>query len=374
MGSIQSEIQMAKKAIDKNDYDSARDICIAALNSSEPASTDRSAVKDRMDILLTLSDISIQQERMFDNINYLRELTKLARSINDVEMLAKGHIKIGFVFNRMGKRDRAMDKFNEAEELTKNFKNKIQYGYVLAGKANIYWRTGDNSKALELAKKVLEIGLENEEFKLTAGGANIMSAVLFELGDFEEALKVAVLSVETYRNFGNKSELARAYNNQGEVYKRMKDYDKAIESYNEGLTFLVEGTVKRFGYLYTNMAECQVRKGDLEAAKASLDKARENLVNSEDKYVVACMWYVTGLLEDAKGNTDNGLEWLQKAEKRMEDLSAQYDLGVIQYELVNHYVKSGDKDQASGMAKKATESLEKASAKNLADEVREIVS
>ena len=252
MGSIQSEIQMAKKAIDKNDYDSARDICIAALNSSEPASTDRSAVKDRMDILLTLSDISIQQERMFDNINYLRDLTKLARSSNDVEMLAKGHIKIGFVFNRMGKRDRAMDKFNEAEELTKNFKNKIQYGYVLAGKANIYWRTGDSSKALELAKKVLEIGLENEEFKLTAGGANIMSAVLFELGDFEEALKVAVLSVETYRNFGNKSELARALNNQGEIYKRMKEYDKAMSNYlnTEKLLLNQEQHRLSLAYLY----------------------------------------------------------------------------------------------------------------------------
>ena len=359
--------------MENNDFDSAREICIEALNSPEAKGTDRSVVKVRMDILLILSDICIQQERMFDNISYLRELTKLAKSINDVETMAKGHIKIGFVFNRMGKRDRAMDKFNEAEEITKNFKNKVQYGYVLAGKANIYWRTGDNPKALELAKKVLEIGLENEEMKLTAGGANLMSAVWFEMGDFEEALKVAMLSVETYRNSKNKSELARALNNQGEIYKRMKNYDKAIESYEEGLSVLSGGTVKRFGYLYTNMAECQARKGDIELAEESLSKAREYLKNSEDKYVVACMWYVSGLLEDAKGNSDKGLEWLQKAEKRMEDLSSQYDLGVIQQELVGHYVNSGDRDQASVMAEKAIQSLEKAGAKNLADEVREII-
>ena len=373
MGNIQSEIQKAKEAIDENDFNSAREICISALNSPEAAGTERSTVKDRMEILLTLSDICIQQERMFDNITYLRELTKLARSINDVEMMANGYIKIGFVFNRMGKRDRAMDKFNEAEKLTKDFKNKIQYGYVLAGKANIYWRTGENTKALELAKKVLEIGLENDEFKLTAGGANIMSAVWFEMGNFDEALKVAMLSVETYRNSKNKSELARALNNQGEIYKRMKDYDKAIESYEEGLSILSDGTVKRFGYLYTNMAECQVRKGDIEIAKVNLDKAKEYLKNSEDKYVVACMWYVCGLLEDANDNPEKALEWLQKAEKRMEDLSAKYDLGVIQRELVSHYVNVGDKDQASTMAKKAIESLEKAGAKDLVDEVRELI-
>ena len=360
--------------MDENDFDTARGICIAALKESDSGSTERSVVKERMEILLTLSDICKSQERMFDNINYLRELTKGARSINDIEMLAKGLVRIGFVFNRMGKRDRAMDKFNEAEELTKNFKNQIQYGYVLAGKANIYWRTGDNQKALELAKKVLEIGLENEEFILTAGGANIMSAVCFEMGDFEEALKVATLSVETYRNTENKAELARAYNNQGEIYKRMKDYDKAIESYEEGLSMLAGGTVKRFGYLYTNMAECQIRKGDIKSAKDSLDKAKEYLENSEDKYVVACMWYVSGLMDDANGNTEKGLEWLQKAEKRMEELAAPYDIGVVRRDITRLYMKSGDKEQASEMANKAIKALEKSDVKDLIEEIKEIIS
>ncbi len=359
--------------MENNDYARAREICIAALNESESSTMGDSVVRDRLEILVTLSDICKEQDRMFDNINYLRQLTKGARSINDKEMLAKGLIRIGFVFNKMGKRDRAMDKFNEAEELTKNFKNPIQYGYALAGKANIYWRTGENKKAMELATKVLEIGLENEENHLTAGGANIMSAVLFEMGDFEEALKVALLSVETYRNFGNKSELARAYNNQGEIYKRMKDYDKAIESYEEGLSMLDDGTVKRFGYLYTNMAECQTRKGEIESAEASLAKAKEHLVNSEDKYVIACMWYVTGLLEYASGNKDKGLEWLHKAEKRMEELEVPYDLGVVRGELAQLYLESGDKEHASEMANKAINALKKTGAKDLVDEVRKIL-
>jgi len=374
MGNTKSEIEKAKQAMDNNDYAGAREICITALKNTESGTKDRSAVKERLEILVTLSDICKEQDRLFDNINYLRQLTKEARAINDREMVAKSLIRIGFVFNKMGKRDRAMDKFREAEELTKDFKNNIQYGYVLAGKANIYWRTGENQKALELAKKVLEIGLKSEENPLIAGGANLMSAVWFELGDFEEALKVAVLSVETYRNFGNNSELARAYNNQGEVYKRMKNYDKAIESYKEGLTFLADGTVKRFGYLYTNMAECQARQGDIKIAETTLNKAKEYLVNSEDKYVIACMWYVTGLLEHANGNNEKGLEWLHKAEKRMEELEVPYDLGVVRGELARLYLESGDKEQASEMANKAIRDLEKAGAKDLVEEIRELVS
>ena len=357
-----------------NDYDRAREICIVALKESNAVTMERSVVKDRLDLLVTLSDICKNQERLFDNINYLRELTKGARSINDTEMLAKGLIRIGFVFNRMGKRDRAMDKFNEAEELTKNFKNQIQYGYVLAGKANIYWRSGENEKALELAKRVLEIGLENDEFILTAGGANVMSSVCFEMGDYEEALKVAMLSVETYRNSGNKSELARALNNQGEIYKRMQEYDKAIESYQEGLSVFDDGTAKRLGYLYTNMAECQARQGVMKDAKISLDKAIKFLEGSEDKYAVGCMWYVRGLLEDANDNTKKGEEWLLKAEGRMVELEVTYDLGIIRKELASLYTKSGQDEPAADMANKAIQALEKAGAKNLADEVRKMVS
>ena len=374
MGNIQLEIQKAREAMDKNDFDTARKICIAALKETEGGTLDRSIVKNRLDILLTLSDISGSQERHFDNINYLRQLISDARSINDTKMLANGLVKTGFVFNKMGKRDRAMEKFNEAEELTKNFKNQVQYGYAQAGKANIYWRTGENQKAIKLSQKVLEIGLKNDEFILTATGANIMSAAWFEIGNFEEALKVAMLSVEIYRNTENNIDLARAFNNQGEVYKRMKDYDKAIESYNEGLSLLDNGTVKRFGYLYTNMAECQARKGDLEDAEISLEKAQDFLQNSEDKYVIACMWYVKGLLEDAHGNNKKGQEWLRKAEKRMEELAAPYDLGVIRQELARLYMKSGDKEQAAEMANKAIGALEKAGAKDLVDEVRELVS
>ena len=359
--------------MDENDYDKAREICIIALKDSDETTLEREAIKDRLVLLVTLSDICKHQDRMFDNINYLRQLTRDARSIKDTEMVVNGLIRIGFVFNKMGKRDRAMDKFNEAEEIAKDFENKVQYGYVLAGKSNIYWRSGENKKAIELAKKALEIGLENDEFTLTAGAANVMSAGWFEMGDFEEALKVTMLSVETYRNSQNKSDLARALNNQGEVYKRMKNYDKAIESYQEGISVIDNRIVKRFGYLYTNMAECQTRKGDLEDAEASLEKAQDFLQNSEDKYAIACMWYVKGMLDNAQDKTPGGQEWLLKAEKRMEDLGVPYDLGVIRLELVRHYMNLEDASLASEMASKAIEALEKAGANDLVDEVREII-
>lgn len=372
MGNIQLDLEKAKEAVHKKEFEAARLICIEALKENEARLSDRSAMKERLEILLMLTDICKNQDRLFDNINYLGQLVKGARAIGDHEMLAKGLIRTGFVFNKMGKRDRAMDKFNEAEEITWNLENKVQYGYVLAGKANIYWRTGENERAIKLAKDVLEIGLENNEYILTAGAANILSSAFFELADFDEALKAAKMSVATYRNQGNKSDLARALNNQGEIYKRMREYDRAIESYEMGMAVLESGTVKRFGYLYTNMSECQTRKGDLVGAEASLEKARQFLDGSEDRYAVACMWFATGLLAGAKGDVGKGVEWLEKAEKRMDELGVPYDLGNIRLELARLLMRSGREEAAAEMVVKATAALQKAGAKDLIKEASEL--
>jgi tetratricopeptide (TPR) repeat protein len=251
--------------------------------------------------------------------------------------------------------------------------NRVQYGYALAGKANIHWRTGDNRKAIELAKKVLEIGLANKEFTLTAGAANVLSSAFFELAQFKEALRAAAMSVETYRHAGNVSDLARALNNQGEIFKRMRVYNMAIESYEEGISVLDSRTVKRFGYLYTNMAECYTRRGDLEKARRALDKAQEVLRGSEDAYAVACMWYVTGLLEGACDRPEEARGWLEKAESKMDELGVAYDLGVIRQELVRLHVKAGREAEAREMASKAIQVLNKAGAVDLVEEVRELV-
>ena len=167
--------------------------------------------------------------------------------------------------------------------------------------------------------------------------------------------------------------LPRALNNQGEIFKRMRVFNMAIESYEEGISVLDIRTVKRFGYLYTNMAECHTRKGDVEEGRINLEKAQEILKDSEDKYAIACMWFVTGLLEGACGQTEEAREWLEKAEKRMDELGVPYDLGVIRHELARLHLKTGNEKEARDMADKAIEVLKKAGAVDLVEEVKELV-
>jgi tetratricopeptide (TPR) repeat protein len=370
MEDVDSDIQRAREAIEQKDFEAARSLCLSAL---ERTGASPEGVRERIDILLTLSDVCKHTDRMQDNIECLGWLVEIARSAGDTATVAKALIRMGFVYNRQGRRDLAMERFDEAEAMAKDLEDRIQYGYALAGKANIFWRRGENRKAIELAKQVLEIGLANKEYTLTAGAANVLSSAFFELAQFKEALRAASLSVGTYRNLDNVSDLARALNNQGEIFKRMGSYNMAIESYEEGISVLDSHTVKRFGYLYTNLAECRTRMGALEDARTALERAGEVLRGSEDNYALACMWYVTGLLKGAMDLPDESREWLERAEAKMEDLGVAYDLGVVRHELVRHHLKAGSEAKAKEMAEKAIYILQKAGAVDLVEETRRLL-
>jgi len=70
MGNIQLDLEKAKEAVHKKEFEAARLICIEALKENEARLSDRSAMKERLEILLMLTDICKNQDRLFDNINY----------------------------------------------------------------------------------------------------------------------------------------------------------------------------------------------------------------------------------------------------------------------------------------------------------------
>ncbi|MCK4266000.1 MAG: tetratricopeptide repeat protein [Thermoplasmata archaeon] len=373
MDRIQKEIGKAKKAIDDRDYNRAKDICKAALKEIELKTMDSQDRKRRMTLLELLADISKHQGRLVDTLMYLDHLIEDACSMHDHKIQAKALNQAGFTFLRMGKHDKALEMHKQAEKIVKNFKNPLQYGWVLLGMANVYWRTGQNEKVIEMAKKCLEISTTTDEYNLTSGAASVISAAWLALGQLDKSLEASKQAVDTNRKSGNMSELARSLNNQGEIYKRMKKYDRAIEAYKEGITILGERKDHRLEYLFTNIAECQARLGRKKEAESSARKAEDALKGSEDKYVIACLWFVKGLIEENHGKPETARSLFRKAEKRMAELAIPYELGNIRYELACNYLKNGNEKIAQQFLRGAIEAYEEAGSVELIKETQKLL-
>ena len=94
----------------------------------------------------------------------------------------------------------------------------------------------------------------------------------------------------------NEYNLARAYNNVGEVFKNKGELEKAIKSY--GMCYKIAGSVnylRMMGYALGNSAECLAKMGRVKEAmeKAVLKNCpfcgcKAELVGIDDQYDVRC--------------------------------------------------------------------------------------
>ena len=108
-------------------------------------------------------------------------------------------------------------------------------------------------------------------------------------------------------------------------------------------------------YLYPNKAECHVHLGQIEEAKATIEKADRALKGSEDKYAVAYLWMIKGMVEGLEGNVEKAVEWLTKAEKRMTSLKVSYDTGLVAFEFGCTLIQCGRKSEGVYKLKRALE-------------------
>ena len=135
--------------------------------------------------------------------------------------------------------------------------------------------------------------------------------------------------------------------NNGENYKLLGDYEKAIEIYNEGLEIIGEDGGKRgLGYLYINLAECWIHVGDQHRAKKFIENAEEIFSVSEDKFAIAYLWLFKGMYEDIKDHEEKAWQFMQKAQRMMGKLNIPFDLGIIQLELARSLLNNGKIDKA----------------------------
>lgn len=356
---IQAEVERARQATSDKNYSEAFAIAKAALKEIETKTMDSQDLRTRLDILEILALSSKWMGHHVNSVMYYGHLVKGAEKINDQELKARTLTELAFVYMRMGKREKAMENLEDAEKLVRNFHNPEIYIKILSGKAIIHWRSGRNPEAIEIAEKSLEMADKYEEWQLAGNSASVLSAAYNELVNYDKALEYCDRAIGYYGKEGLDISIAQMYNNQGEYLKRMKEFERAIESYEKGLSMLAEQNTREAGYMLTNLAECQARVGLEKEAGDTLEKAEKVLKGSEDKYAVACLWFVKGLFEELQGNIDRAQDIFRKAEKRMSDLDIPYDTGIIQFELAKSYQNDGNVAAAEQMMYKAQESFKK---------------
>jgi tetratricopeptide (TPR) repeat protein len=287
------------------------------------------------------SVFTIRKAQAMSAIGQLKEALNLLNSVEKVEygsvelMLTKASI-----FSQLRDHKQAIKYFNEALRLAEGEEDRDEIYLDLAME---YQALRDFNGALKVLEEAIRINPSNE-------GAIYETAYCYDqLGDFTKAIKC-------YSDFIDENPYSfTAWYNLGNAYSKSEDYDQAIDAY--GYCIVIN---EDFGPVYFNLGNAYMGNDDYQNAIDSFQKCMD--LDGEDPmafcYMGECFeqlaelesaefyyrksldlapllpdaWLGMGIVEDLKGNTQEGITLIIKASELDPNNSGIYHVLAGAYE------------------------------------------
>lgn len=265
---------------------------------------------------------TIRKAQAMSAMGLLKEALNLLNSVEKIEigstelMLTKASI-----FSQLRDHKSAIKYFNEALRMAEEQEDKDEIFLDLAME---YQALRDFRGALKVLEEAIKINPANE------GAIYEIAFCYDQLGDFKKAIKC-------YSDFIDENPYSfTAWYNLGNAYSKLEDYDKAIDAY--GYCIVIN---EDFGPVYFNLGNAYMGKDAFKEAIDSFEKCME--LDGDDPmalcYIGECFeqlgelesaeyyykksldlapllpdaWLGLGIVEDLKGNTQEGITLIIKA-------------------------------------------------------------
>jgi CHAT domain-containing protein len=177
-------------------------------------------------------------------------------------------------YQRLGRYPEAMQIIEERLQYDERGGHGFGVALDLRQIGNLSHETGDYFRALRASVQSVNV-FEHQHAEPQAGaGLGNIGLVYAELGDYEDAASYTRRSLESARKFGDLSEQQRNLENLSDVYLRMGQPSRAIESLNEAAQLFTAVNNKEFNIgTLLGLAEARSRLGQHDRALAAAREA-----------------------------------------------------------------------------------------------------
>ncbi len=342
-GTAEQLLKKARSAFEKHSYDEALKNCKEAIAVVDKEMAGPAAARMRADVLLLMADTKDISGAWVDAILYLDGVSQISLSLGDNKLAIESLIRAGYIMGKKGKWLDAEKKFEKAESLSQKHGNHRLLGRALAGQGIVRWRQGKYLEAIRYGEKAAEIGKRMRDDELTGKAMSLISNVRFDRGEYEASITCNAEALAAFEKLKDDIEIARLLNNSGETYKMMGELKKALEYFDNSVKVAERSGNKRtMGYAMTNLAESSIRLGDVAKARKHAAKAEDAFAGMEDKYALANLSMVWGLIHESEGKHAEADASFEKGRSTMVELGIPYDTGVIALEHGRALAKRGD--------------------------------
>ena len=195
--------------------------------------------------------MKLYQERSAESLRQAiqkwQEALSLYRVLNDKKNEAKTLVWIGFVYNSLGEKQKALDFYNQALPIFRTVGDRSMEATTLNNIGGVYDDLGEKQKALDYYNQALPILRavgDSEALRRNRGGEaatlNNIGGVYDDLGEKQKALDFFNQALPILRAMAvvDRSMEATTLNNIGGVYDDLGEKQKALDFFNQALPIL----------------------------------------------------------------------------------------------------------------------------------------
>ena len=205
----------------------------------------------------------------------LNKALKENKKINDSYRESKIFMELGNINGEKGEYDKAIEFYNKSLKIFKELKNKFEIVRAYNNISTTYTYKWEWDKAIEYSKKQIILAEEIGDIRGLAHGFNALAYDYLQIGNLKEATQYWEKATQLINKFGEKILLAVTLEIHACILWKKKEWNKALEQFNESIDTFKE--IGYFGFGFGNACDhsglMQKEKGDFKAAKQKLRKA-----------------------------------------------------------------------------------------------------
>ncbi len=208
---------------------------------------------------------------------------------------------------------------------------------------------------------------ESNSIHYTAGYARALSitgSTYWYEGVYEIAQNYYLAAARQYQSINDSLGLGKTYNNIGEVYKKLKQYDKSLEYQLLALQILKNEPESLRLNLY-NIAETYIGLQQYEKAQDYLNRALDLAKLSNDKRVVAYCYWSYGLIKADNGKLTEAIGFYLLSEQIWSELGEKRSLIQTHQDIAHAYRGLGNYIKAEEYLDKAQSQIADIKARDL---------
>ncbi|MCK5292105.1 MAG: hypothetical protein KAR39_08850 [Thermoplasmata archaeon] len=311
------------------------------------------SIKEMADIICRLAEISFARGRWDQAVTLSTECGALSKDLEDHPKDARSNWILGEIKRRRGEVVVAIEHFQKSSELFTRLDDKGGLSTVHYSLGAISERKGDLASAFSEYRKSEDYAKEADHEISQAKAMLGVGRVLGRRGQYEKSYRELMKAIRLLEKIDALEELSIGYGNLGSTTSFL-DVDEAMGWFKKSIEVAESvGDLKMIGSGWMNLAGCHIRKSEYKPALEDLNRAKEIIVELDDKKMLSSLYIQFGL-------TYTGRRTWTRARKSFERAIDLAEQNGLRYHLADALFNLALVDASISSTERASERLQRA--------------